>query len=168
MSQMKIEDVQKTRVVINGIKQNCYMLDCRDTIGVNPRPNTKQEKFFSLEESLTENGTKQEIVEKDYPINSESVSSYVESSDYRNDPLQAIANAPKRVNLGDISDVQEFLQNNPVEATLQYAGILDKVSAYFKDMAKKQKKAINGLSPAPAPASPAPASSNPVENGGTM
>lgn len=58
------------------------------------------------------------IVEKDYPINSESVSSLAEGADYRNDPAQAIAQAPKRVNLGDVTEAQAFLNNPQYAASL--------------------------------------------------
>lgn len=97
-------------------------------------------KVQCFERKALSNGFVEEVVEKDYPINSESVTSYVESSDYRNDPAQAIANAPKRVNLGDISQVQEFVRDNPVQAVGQYADILQKVADYFKAQSKTQSK----------------------------
>lgn len=152
MSQMKIEDVAKKPVLVNGIRQNCYLLDRR--VGVDSvRPLVETKKYFDLEEKQLPNGYAQELVEKDYPINSDSVSSYIESSDYRNDPLQAIANAPKRVNLGDISEVQRFMNENPVEATRQYADILSKVSQYFKEVAEKQSQQKTASSRNSAPVS---------------
>lgn len=152
MSQMKIEDVVKTPVVINGIQQNCYKLDCRNAIGVKPLPTQETKKYYALEEKQLPNGFVQELVEKDYPINSDSVSSYLETSDFRNDPLQAIANAPKRVNLGDISEVQQFINENPVEATRQYADLLNKVADYFRSVSNKNSSNEKPVEPSPNPA----------------
>lgn len=149
--QLKIQE--KKPVVVFGVKQNCYALDCRKPGSSIPLavPNRTIKKYYELEQKTLDNGYVEQVVEKDYPINSDSVSSYIESSDYRLDPNQAIAQAPKRVNLGDVTEVQDFMKNNPMQATLHYADVLQKVSQYMKQQASK------GL------VSPAPAS---AENGG--
>lgn len=120
----------KEKVRIGGIRQNIYITDRRENPRVLP-PQTIQLKYSELTDIQLPNGYVQELVEKDYPINSESVSSYLESSDYRNDPASAIANAPKRVNLGDVTEVQRFINENPVQATTEYSAILRKVADYF-------------------------------------
>lgn len=132
------ESKLKRPLLINGIPQSVYVKECCRDMNTIPSQlrNVTKSKYDSLERRQLSNGFVEEIVEKDYPINSESVTSYVESSDYRNDPAQAIANAPKRVNLGDISQVQQFVQDNPVQAVGQYADILQKVADYFKQSAK--------------------------------
>lgn len=79
------------------------------------------------------------IVEKDYPINSESVSSLAEGADYRNDPAQAIAQAPKRVNLGDVTEAQAFL-NNPQYAASLFADVKAKLNAYYSSITKENEK----------------------------
>lgn len=142
---------EKKQVYVAGVKQNCYLTDIRPIPLSTPRPNVTQTEFTELVDKQLPNGFVQEMVSRTYPINAESVSSYIESSDYRNDPAQAIANAPKRVNLGDISEVQEFIKNNPTQAVSQYADILHKVASYFESASKNP--------PAPAPA-PAPAPDN--------
>lgn len=132
------ENKLKRPLLINGIPQSVYVKEsCKDmsTIPSQLR-NTTRLRYDSLERRQLSNGFVEEVVEKDYPVNSESVTSYVESSDYRNDPAQAIANAPKRVNLGDISQVQKFVDENPVHAVGQYADILQKVADYFKRSVK--------------------------------
>lgn len=120
----------KEKVRIGGISQNIYITDRRENPRV-PTPQKVQLKYTELTDIQLPNGFVQELVEKDYPINSESVSSYLESSDYRNDPASAIANAPKRVNLGDITEAQRFISENPVQATTEYSAILRKVADYF-------------------------------------
>lgn len=131
--QSTVTDVEKRPISLCGVRQNCYLLDTRPSILKNPRPNRTLTQYNILERVQESNGFHEEILQKNYPINSDSVTSYVESSDYRNDPSQAVANAPKRVNLGDISEVQDFVKNNPVDATRQYADILEKVAKYFKE-----------------------------------
>lgn len=133
---IQMEIPEKKPVIIGGIRQNCYALDVRTDISALRFPTNRTiKKYYSLEKETLPNGYTESVQEKDYPINSDSVTSYVESSDYRNDPNQAIANAPKRVNLGDITEVQSFVKENPVQATLQYADILNKVASYMKQQA---------------------------------
>lgn len=125
----------KKQVYIAGVKQNCYTVDARPSPLVTPRPNVTMKEFEELTDKPLPNGFVQEMTVRTYPINKESVASYIESSDYRNDPMQAIANAPKRLNLGDISEAQEFIKNNPTEAVSKYADILRKVATYFEQNA---------------------------------
>ena len=139
--QLPLEEIKRP-ILINGIPQNVFALRQKKDFSVIPShlKNTTTKKYNTLERKSLPNGYCEELQRKDYPINSESVSSYVESSDYRNDPAQAIANAPKRVNLGDVSQVQEFVRDNPVQAVGQYADILQKVADYFKAQSKTPAK----------------------------
>lgn len=67
-------------------------------------------RYFELEEHTDEKGfTGEVLVEKDYPITSDYVSSFAASSDYHSDPVGAINRAPVRRNLGDITALQESL-----------------------------------------------------------
>lgn len=103
---------EKTPVKLCGYAQRCYKIP-----GVNPSlvgvtDGFKDlKKYEVLEKRMLQNGYVEQVNVKDYPINSDSVSSLAEGADYKNDPLQAIANAPVRVNLGDITQAQEFLKN---------------------------------------------------------
>lgn len=118
------------KVKIQGIKQNIFRRQC---LAVNECVNVVQDKkYFFSEKTMLPNGQIFTIVEKDYPITPESVASYADAADYRNDPTQAIANATQRVNLGDISEAQKFVDGDPQRAIQQYKGILDKVNAYFE------------------------------------
>lgn len=135
---------EKKRVVINGYKQNCFFRD----IPINPlltsNPNSTQGKYFALERKNLPNGYVEELVEKDYPINPDSLYSYAESADYRNDPNQAIAQAPKRVNLGDVSGVQEFLSNDPQRAMTTYRDVLNRVKQFNESKKQESKQEPTG------------------------
>lgn len=149
--QISMEE-NKRPILINGIPQNVFALRQKRDFTVIPShlKNKTIKTYNTLERKALPNGYCEEVKSKDYPVNSESVSSYIESSDYRNDPAQAIANAPKRVNLGDISQVQEFVRDNPVQAVGQYAEVLQKVADYFKAQAKSKSK-VAAPQPAPQP-----------------
>lgn len=122
------KQVELKEVVINTHRQNCYVLGTRtatqDTIEQKP-----EKKYVSLERQNLPNGFVETLVEKDYPINSESVTSYADGADYRSDPLQAIANAPKRVNLGDVTEVQNFIESDPQNAVRVFRDVVAKLKA---------------------------------------
>ena len=102
----------KKDLYLNGFKQNSIRIETYNTPKrVTPNPQKTQEKYEVLERVELPNGYIEGIVVKDYPINSESISSLAEGADYKNDPMQAIAKAPERVNLGDITQAQKFLEN---------------------------------------------------------
>ena len=113
-------------VIINGVKQNCYVRDV-SLMAVQPIKGIKQKKYPSLERELLSNGFTEEIKIRDYPITAESVKSYADAANYRNDPAQAVANAPNRVNLGDITQVQDFVKNNPQDAVRVFRDVLSRL-----------------------------------------
>ena len=130
MIQLSTEQVRKP-VAINGTRQNCYVLGTR-TASAGTISSEPEKKFKTIERVNLPNGYYDTVVEKDYPINSESVTSYTDGADYRNDPLQAIANAPKRVNLGDVTQLQEFVQNDPQNAVRVFRDVLSRLEAVQK------------------------------------
>lgn len=137
------------KVVIGGLKQNCYVKDIlTDTRDI--KKFETQKTYQSLERKKLPNGYTEEIEVKDYPINSASVTSYADGADYRNDPLQAIANAPKRINLGDVTELQNFLNGQDPQAVIRtYKDVISKLEAYAK--AKEQaKEQSEGATPPPA------------------
>lgn len=126
----------KKDVKICGLRQNCYALDTRTVI---EDSSIKQPKYYSsLEKKQLPNGVVYNLEQVEYPITSESVTSYVESSDYHRDPLAAIANAPKRVNLGDITEVQDFIQKNPQDALRVYRQVGEQLQKYFETQTQAQ------------------------------
>lgn len=126
-------------VKICGFRQNVFRRDSVGCARIPTNPSKTQEKYTSLERKMFNNGYCEALVEKDYPINSESVSSLAEGADYRNDPAQAIAQAPKRVNLGDVTEAQAFL-NNPQYAASLFADVKAKLNAYYSSITKENEK----------------------------
>ena len=118
----------KDKVCIAGIMQNCFRRDTNSVIKSRTKPNTEIKKYCSLEKKEIANGFVEVLEEKDYPINARSVSSYAKGADYRNDPVGAAANGVKRVNLGDITDIQDFIANEPQRAVMVYKGVLEKLA----------------------------------------
>lgn len=98
--------MKNNKVVSNLLQQNCYVRDV--TRADDLRSSDVRSKFSSIDEVVTSKGVELKRVVLDYPITPQYVQSFVDSSDYRRDPLQAISNAPKRSNLGDISDIQKI------------------------------------------------------------
>lgn len=126
----------KDKVIIGTYAQNCYRTDGTMCAHIS-NEKFKQDKYFSLEKVNLPNGYIEKLVEKDYPINSESVSSLAEGADYRNDPLQAIAQAPQRVNLGDITEAQKFLENPQNNAKI-FESVKSQLLEYFKRQSQEK------------------------------
>ena len=133
-------DLTKRPVEIMGKRQRVYVRECAPAYSQHI-PQQKTEVVIEKVDLPT--GFYERLVEREYPINSETVSSYADTADYRNDPLGAIAKAPKRVNLGDITGVQDFVQGDPQKAIAQYREVLGKLSNYLAQQATAQK-APNG------------------------
>lgn len=66
----------------------------------------EQKKYPELHRKVVANGIQDVIEMEDYPHTPERVKSYAASCDYRLDPAGAVANAPKRHNLGDVTFAQ--------------------------------------------------------------
>lgn len=126
-------DLLKRPVEIMGKRQRVYVRECAPAYAKHiPQQKTEQ----VIEKVDLPTGFYERLVEREYPINSETVSSYADTADYRNDPLGAIAKAPKRVNLGDITGVQDFVNGDPQKAIAQYRDVLGKLSNYLEQQAK--------------------------------
>lgn len=130
---------EKTPVKLCGYVQRCYKVPglCGGVVGETDK-NKDIKKYDILEKKDLPNGYIQEVVTKDYPINSDSVTSLAEGADYKNDPLQAMANAPTRVNLGDITQAQEFLKN-PQNFARIYEDTKLRLAQYYA-----QQRVVNG------------------------
>lgn len=108
----------------NLLKQNCYI---RSTVEECDKCSDYSEKsYVSIDEVVTNNGV--HLVEKTvpYPITPQYVNSFVDSSDYRRDPVNAVINAPRRQNLGDISGVQDICGFDFVSAQKLYQALKTK------------------------------------------
>lgn len=104
-------------IVTHLIQQNCFT---RDVTVHSSTPVRSPVKFTSLDEVSTPTGVEIKITENDYPITPQYINSFVDSSDYRRDPLGAIANAPQRRNLGDVRQVQDVSKMDTPELLALY------------------------------------------------
>lgn len=135
------------REKVGGYVQNVFRLNSVNTTTTVRPTNYKEGTVYeSLEKVDLPSGYVQTIVEKDYPITKESVTSFADGADYKNDPLQAIANAPQRVNLGDITQAQEFLQN-PLNFARVYEDTKAKLAEYFAREREKQSPTVEPKQP---------------------
>lgn len=107
------------RIHSNLLDQDCYVRDCCLKRDVFTAPSAS--KYITLQESVTEDGLKQEFVDVDYPITPASVNSYVESCDYRCDPFGAVARGSSRPNLGDITQMQSVASMDTEQARALYS-----------------------------------------------
>lgn len=115
------------KVVSNVLKQNCYIRDCIPIEDVSSEYSDKT--FKSLTETQTSKGIDINFVDVPYPITPQYVNSFVDSSDYRRDPVNAVANGVKRTNLGDVSGLQDVLGLDFVSAQKLYSALKRKFEA---------------------------------------
>lgn len=102
------------RVLSNLIQQDVYVRDCRpaeDLASVRAR-----NCYYSLDEVVVPTGVELRETCHDYPITPESVDSYLESSDYRNDIQSAMSMPSRGCGLGDVSLMQEILAMDSADA----------------------------------------------------
>ncbi len=112
------------KIFTNILKQNCYIRDCVEEKEVST---DYIDKFYtSVDEVVTSNGVKLVENQVPYPITPQYVNSFVDSSDYRRDPVNAVINAPKRQNLGDISGIQDICGFDFITAQKLYQALKTK------------------------------------------
>lgn len=105
-------------IVTNLIRQNCFL---RDVVSAAPTSGAHSpDTYISLDEVTTSSGIALRETVKDYEITPDYVQSFVDSSDYRLDPVNAVANGHSRSNLGDISSVQEVASLDTERARALY------------------------------------------------
>lgn len=119
----------------------------RERVPVQTVQDRRTRKYFALEELVNADGFKGEVlVQKDYPYTPEYVSSFASSSDYHGDPVGAVNSAPKRSNLGDITNLQRALG-------LDYDTARHLYSEFRAAAELAAKKRSEQGTPAPTPAS---------------
>lgn len=135
--------VNKRKVFVGMVKQNCYVQACSGRI-VLPTDHTVG-NYYSLEEKVREDGSRiEELVKKDYPITPETLQSFYEATNYKADPVQAQRNSVKRQNLGDITGMQELLSLDSEKFQSTVASLRDKLSQIeaLKKQANKKKEEV--------------------------
>lgn len=121
-----------SRVQSNLLQQNCFVRDVVRKVDL--KSENSDSCFVSLDEVSSENGVSFVPHKYPYPITPQYVNSFVDSSDYRRDPVSAINNGIKRQNLGDVSSIQSVLD---MDSSLQRS-IYEQLSAKFAQSVKSQ------------------------------
>ncbi|UPW41399.1 hypothetical protein [Dipodfec virus UA06Rod_16] len=104
--------------------------------------------YIDQVEEVNPDGSRiEKLVEREYPITPEYVASFEESCNYKNDPQGAIARAPSRENLGDVSMFQHIAQSDSAEvqefvarAQAQYKTLLAKAQSASEKEKKEDKE----------------------------
>lgn len=119
--------MSKTRVPMNLIQQNVYVRD------VSPFYDEKKDflidSYVSQDEVVKSDGLKVERTVQDYPITPDSVNSYADGTNYRNDISAAVARSAPGRNIGDVAALQELLTKSPSEVSAFFASALEKINA---------------------------------------
>lgn len=118
----------------NLLQQNCYVRDVTNKVYTHREPITQYE---SLDTVVEEDGVKLRRAVQDYPITPQYVQSFVDSADYRKDPLGAIANGKSRQNLGDITEMQQVSNMGTDEARAMYEQLKQRFSEAEKQAQAK-------------------------------
>lgn len=123
----------------NLLLTNCFLSDTLPPKDIH-RGN-KEHVYYELVREVKSEGIIESMREKPYPHTVESVKSYAEAADYRNDPLSAMVQASKnpRKNLGDIRETQNILglDSQAVQALVK---TLQEAFAKAEEEAKEAKK----------------------------
>lgn len=136
----------------NLLLSNCFLQDVIPPKDIH-RGN-KDHKYFELVREVKPQGVIEIMREMPYPHTVESVKSYAEAADYRNDPASAIYQASKnqRQNLGDIRETQNILGLDSQAARALYVALGKAFKeAQDKVEASKKKEEGSGAGDPPAP-----------------
>lgn len=128
----------------NLLKQNCFLRECVSCpVAFKRQPG----QYESLDEVSSSNGIELKPTVNDYPITPQYVNSFVDSSDYRRDPLAAIANGRGGVNLGDMRQIQEVASMDMEHAKALYNQLAER----FKSAGVKPTTPATAVPPAVPP-----------------
>ena len=132
---------------------NCFLRDTlppKDIHRGNP-----EHKYYELVREVKQEGVIETMREMPYPHTVESVKSYAEAADYRNDPASAMYQAAKnpRKNLGDIRETQGILKLDSAAAQALLKSLQE---AFAKAKAETDKKPVEGESAPSDVSAPAP------------
>lgn len=117
-----------SRVQSNLLQQNCFVRDCSLKSDLNS-DSSSESSYLSFVEKVVSNGTTLELHSFPYPITPHYVDSFVDSTDYRVDPLGSVANSVKRKNLGDIRAMQDVSKMDSDQARVLYSQLSERFKA---------------------------------------
>lgn len=121
------------RLETNLLAQNVYVRDVVLPLNVNTG---RVKTYPELERVDSDFGFEEKVVERDYPITPESVSSYAETADYRNNLQQALNMPARGKNLGDVRDAQHLSDLDSSEISARIA-LLQEVLSKKQEVEQK-------------------------------
>lgn len=124
----------------NLLQQNCFL---RDTTKKSSSCGVSPTTFDSIDEVTTDTGIELKRSSNPYQITPQYVNSFVESSDYRRDPISAVNNGVKKKNLGDITQFQDLSSLD----TAQLGSLIGQLQERFAN-AQSEKK-VSGVTETP-------------------
>lgn len=119
-----------SRVQSNLLQQNCFVRDVRRAVDL--KDGEQPSSYVSLDEKIVDDGFKQEFNSYDYPITPSYVDSFIDSSDYRRDPANAIIHGHDKKNMGDVTQLQNILHMDTASQRELYAQLQKKFNAPAK------------------------------------
>lgn len=128
------------RVNSHLLQQNCFIRDCVSSCSSEPLE--KCSSYLSIDEVSTPKGVELRETVNPYPITPQYVNSFADSSDYRRDPVSAINNASKRINLGDITQIQDVASMDSSQARSLYEQLSKRFAAAASDKSKVDENKV--------------------------
>lgn len=110
-------------LVTNTLAQNVFVRDTRPAF--DRKSKEAHRVYFELQETETDDGISLKLEAVDYPITPDYVQSFVDSTNYKRDPAGAVASAPRRQNLGDITEMQRAKEMDSAAIREVYKKICD-------------------------------------------
>lgn len=115
-----MSDKRCVRLQSNLLQQNIYIRDCARASDVET---SVCEKYPELERRDTDCGFEERVVSRDYPITPESLNSFAETADYKNNLVEAMHAPSRGKGLGDIRDMQDLQNMDSVEIRNRIASL---------------------------------------------
>lgn len=127
----------------NILQQDVYLREVAPL--TEPKSSPKSLYYNSIVEVVTDKGIELKRTVEEYPITPETVASYVDSCDYKSDPLQAANRPAPGKNLGDISSVQMALKD--VDGfRAEYEALVSRYTDSFEASSEKKNDSVENLS----------------------
>lgn len=137
--QLKIETKP---VQSNLIKQNCYLRVARPEAIDVAKSHTTQTVYHELQRtpSVRGVGIEENLRTVEYPITADYVGSHLGDTNYKIDPLAAVARQPQRENLGDLRATMDILSMDTEAAVAAFRKSLEHAQAVKKFYQDNDKK----------------------------
>lgn len=102
------------------------------------------ESYVSQDEIIEDDGIRVKSTVQEYPITPQSVNSYADGTNYRNDLSAALSRSAPGRNIGDVSAMQELLSKGPEEVKAFFVSAYEKIAASKAEnsVASKAEKSV--------------------------